>query len=287
MSMSSKATALGKISYTNAWPVFHYFDPNKLSYPVEVVTEVPALLNKRIHEGTLDLSAMSSFAYGMHSKRLLLLPDVSVSSKGEVKSILLFSKRKIEELGDGTIALTNTSATSVNLLKILMTKFYKMNPSYITLEPDLPSMMESADAALLIGDHAIRASWTSHSYYVYDLGELWYNFTNQSMTFAVWAVSADYAENHREVIHEITEAFKASKNRSLLDLTPVVREAMGKVGGTESYWYDYFANLCYDFGENELQGLQLYFRYAHELGLMEHEVRLDLWNENKLIRVTE
>ncbi|WP_211745016.1 menaquinone biosynthesis protein [Paenibacillus sp. Marseille-Q4541] len=287
MSKSSEATVLGKISYTNAWPVFHYFDSEKLTHPVEVVTEVPAVLNKRIHEGTLDLSAMSSFAYGLESERLLILPDVSVSSRGEVKSILLFSKKKIEEIDGGTIALTNTSATSVNLLKILMMKFYEINPQYVTVEPDLSSMMEVADAALLIGDHAIRASWTDHGYYVYDLGERWYHFTNQSMTFAVWAVSADYAEDNSEIVQEITNAFKASKTRSLEELTPVVEAAEQQIGGTKSYWYDYFQNLCYDFGENELQGLQLYFRYAHELGLMAHEVRLDLWNENKLIRVTE
>ncbi|WP_160033271.1 menaquinone biosynthetic enzyme MqnA/MqnD family protein [Paenibacillus sp. An7] len=280
-------TVLGKISYTNAWPIFHYFDPRKLTHPVEMVTEVPAVLNQRIHDGALDLSAMSSFAYGMESKRLMVLPDISVSSKGEVKSILLFSKKKIEDLGGGTIALTNTSATSVNLLKILMTKFYKLNPAYITQEPDLPSMMEHADAALLIGDSAIQASWTNHGYYVYDLGERWHDFTNQSMTFAVWAVSSDYAKCHSEVIHEITDAFISSKEKIMQDLTPVIDEAIQKNGGTKSYWYDYFTNLCYDFGENELQGLQLYFRYAHELGLMEHEVRLDLWNENKLIRVTE
>ncbi|MCM3784015.1 menaquinone biosynthesis protein [Neobacillus mesonae] len=280
-------TTIGKISYTNAWPIFYFFEPAKLTHMAELITEVPAQLNKRIHEETLDLSAMSSFAYGMVSDRLLLLPDISVSSRGEVKSILLFSKKPIESILNSTIALTNTSATSINLLKIIMTKFYEGNPDYISMEPELESMMEVADAALLIGDHAIRASWTDHSYYVYDLGELWYRFTGHQMTYAVWAVSRNFAENHGEAVKEIVQAFHDSKAKSLKDLAPVVADAILQIGGSEDYWYNYFRNLCYDFGENELQGLQLYFRYAHELGLMEHEVQVDLWNENKLIRVTE
>ncbi|MCM3126557.1 MULTISPECIES: menaquinone biosynthesis protein [unclassified Paenibacillus] len=281
------ATTIGKISYTNAWPIYHFFEPAALTYPAELITEVPARLNERIQEGTLDLSAMSSFAYGMASDRLLLLPNISVSSQGEVKSILLFSKEPIDSIGNRTIALTNTSATSVNLLKVIMTKFYEGKPDYITMEPELEHMMENADAALLIGDHAIKASWADHHYFVYDLGELWYQYTGHSMTYAVWAVSRSLADNNGEAVQEIVQAFYNSKTASLRDLAPVVKQAIQQIGGSEAYWYAYFRNLVYDFGENELQGLQLYFRYAHELGLMEHEVQVDLWNENKLIRVTE
>lgn len=282
-----QVTTIGKISYTNAWPMYHYFEPAALMNPAELITEVPARLNERIHEGTLDLSAMSSFAYGMASDRLLLLPDISVSSRGEVKSILLFSKEPIESIVNHTIALTNTSATSVNLLKVIMTKFYEGNPDYITMEPELERMMENADAALLIGDHAIKASWADHPYHVYDLGELWYRYTGHQMTYAVWAVNRSFADNNADAVKEIAEAFYNSKTASLRDLAPVVRHAVQHIGGSEAYWYAYFRNLVYDFGENELRGLQLYFRYAHELGLMEHEVQVDLWNENKLIRVTE
>ncbi|WP_438351793.1 menaquinone biosynthesis protein [Paenibacillus sp. FA6] len=286
-SPDTKKIIIGKIKYTNAWPIFHYFDPNSLRGPAEMITAVPSYLNKGMSEGQIDIGALSSFAYGEISNELLLLPDLSVSADGPVQSILLFSKEPIEYIVNGNIAVTNTSATSINLLKILMTKALKGTPEYITMDPDLTSMMDVADAALLIGDHAIKASWTDHGLYVTDISEYWKQWTGLSMTFAVWAVHRNAAENKPEVIQEIVQGLKESKNRSLSDLTPIVHEAMMTIGGTQQYWQRYFENLCYDYGERQRKGLELYFRYAYELGLIQHEVRMEMWEENTRIRVKE
>lgn len=280
-------TIIGKIKYTNAWPIFYYFDPDSLSEPVDMITEVPSFLNQGMNDGSIEVGALSSFAYGLLSNKLLLLPNLSVSADGPVQSILLFSRKPIEELINSTIAVTNTSATSVNLLKILMKKALHGNPTYLTLEPDLTTMLEVADAALLIGDNAIKASWEDHGLYVTDLSEWWKQWTGYSMTFAVWAVHQDAAENKPEIIQEIVQAWQASKSRSLSDLAPIVDDAMTAFGGTQEYWYQYFQNLCYDYGERQNQGLELYFRYAYELGLIQHEVHMDMWEENTRIRVKE
>lgn len=278
---------IGKIQYTNAWPVFHHFHPEQLRTSAELVTEVPAVLNRRITEGLLDMSAMSSFAYASAAEHLLILPQLSVSVDGAVKSILLFSRKPLEEIRNGRIALTNTSATSINLLKILMTKYLGGKPEYFDCEPDLDTMMRQADAALLIGDHAIRASWANENYVVTDLGALWKEWTGHSMTFAVWAVRREVAEHRPEAVAEIVEAFHVSKRQSLENLTPVIEQAMTDIGGTETYWKQYFTNLCYDFGKREQGGLELYLRYAHEMGLLAQEINLELWNDNMLIRVKE
>lgn len=280
-------TTIGKIKYTNAWPIFYYFDPDTLSAPVDMITEVPSLLNQGMNDGSIEIGALSSFAYGLLSKKLLLLPNLSVSADGPVQSILLFSRQPIENVINGTIAVTNTSATSVNLLKILMSKALNGKPTYLTLEPDLTTMLDVADAALLIGDNAIKASWEDHGLYVTDLGEWWKEWTGYSMSFAVWAVHRDAAENKPEIIREIVQAWQVSKRRSLSDLLPIVYEAMASFGGTQDYWQQYFDNLCYEYGETQQQGLELYFRYAHELGLIQHEVHMEMWEENTRIRVKE
>lgn len=286
-SPDNNKTIIGTIKYTNAWPVFHYFDPDSLQGPVEMITAVPSYLNKGMSEGSIDIGALSSFAYGEISNKLLLLPDLSVSADGPVQSILLFSKEPIEYMVNSNIAVTNTSATSTNLLKILMTKALNGSPKYIAMDPDLTTMMDVADAALLIGDHAIKASWTDHGLYVTDISEYWKQWTGHSMTFAVWAVHRDTAKNKPEIIQEIVQALQQSKNRSLSDLAPIILEATMKIGGTLQYWRKYFENLCYDYGERQRQGLELYFRYAYELGLIQHEVRMEMWEENKRIRVKE
>lgn len=280
-------TVIGKISYTNSWPVFHNFHPSSLNYPAEMVTEVPAVLNQGMSQGRIHVGALSSFAYAEASDRLLLLPNLSVSSDGPVRSIMLFSRVPLEEAANGIIALTNTSATSVNLLKIMMEKAYGGKPQYITADPDLDEMMEIADACLLIGDHAIRASWQDQGYIITDLGALWKEWTGLGMTFAVWAVNRDAAYDKHEAIVEIANSFAVSKAEGLRDLAPIVQEARTVIGGTEAYWYGYFRNLCYDFGERQQEGLNLYFRYAYEMGLLSKEVNMELWSPHPLTRVNE
>lgn len=278
---------VGKIKYTNAWPVFHYFNPEQLQHAVEMVTEVPSLLNRRMLEGGLEVSAMSSFAYGQGAERFMLLPDLSVSADGPVQSILLFMREPLEKIVNGTIALTNTSATSIHLLKIVVEKYLQGQPKYLVCEPDLRVMMQQADAGLLIGDHAIKADWESSGYYVADLGQLWKEWTGCSMTFAVWAVRREAVASYPEAIAEIVRAFRASKERSRNDLLPLVHQAVQEIGGSERYWHGYFSNLCYDFGVRQQQGLELYFKYAYELGLLPHEIELQIWDDNTLTRVKE
>lgn len=265
---------LGRISYTNAWPVFHHFDPGALSFPTEIHSDMPATLNRKLRAGEIDMAAISSYAYGISSDTYYLLPNLSVSSNGRVQSILLFLKSPLEEVIHGKIALTTTSATSVNLLKIIMEKFYGGKPTYEDAEPSLEKMLENADAALLIGDHAIRASWTKHGYRVLDLGEVWNVWTGHWMTYAVWAVHKETANRYPEAIHHIYEHLLESKNKSYRDMEPIISKALSQIGGTSEYWHNYFATLCHDFGPEQKAGLQLYFRYARELGLMANEVEL-------------
>ncbi|CAM2801527.1 menaquinone biosynthesis protein [Paenibacillus sediminis] len=278
---------IGKINYTNAWPVFYHFNPNMIDTKIRIVTEVPAILNRGMLDGSIQIGALSSFAYGAGSDRLILLPNLSVSSDGEVKSILLFSKKPIESAVNGVISLTNTSATSVNLLKIIIEKIYGGHPTYHVSEPHLESMLANSDAALLIGDNAIRASWEDKGYVVTDLGEVWKKWTGLGMTFAVWAVNKQFALANPEVVGAIAKLFELSKKQSLDNLEPIVEQACREIGGDSTYWRQYFNNLCYDFSSKQQKGLALYYRYAFELGLLPHKVTMELWNDNMVTQVTE
>jgi len=262
---------IGRIEYTNAWPVFHHFDADALGTAAETVEDMPASLNRRLADGDIDISAISSFAYAQQADRYYLLPDLSISVLGRVQSILLFMKAPLERVVRGRIAVTTTSASSVALLKIIMERFYGGRPTYEEAEPSLERMLERADAALLIGDHAIRASWQPHNCQVLDLGEEWHRWTGCWLTTAVWAVRKETAESRPDAVADIHAALIGSKERSLRDLAPVVKRAMERIGGTAGYWQGYFSRLCYDFGAEQRAGLALYFRYARELGLIGRE----------------
>ncbi|GGF88765.1 menaquinone biosynthesis protein [Paenibacillus abyssi] len=284
---NNRPITIGRIDYTNVWPIFHYFDEKRLSGRAEVLSRVPSLLNRALREGELDIAAISSFAYAHNAQDYLLMPDLSVSARGRVNSILLFLKKPLNEVLNGKIALTDTSATSVNLLKIIMNRYFQASPQYETMEPSLDKMLEAADAALLIGDSAIRASWSNTAYEVIDLGELWHRWTGYGMTFAVIAVRKEAAAQFPDIIAEIHGQFLASKQRSLQHLAPLVDKASQELGGEPAYWQRYFSELHYDFGAQEQAGLDLYFRYAKELGLLDHEVDIQYWSDQSVAQVKE
>lgn len=278
---------IGKINYTNVWPMFYYFDRTKLSAPIELVEQVPTSLNRAMLAGTVDMGPISSFAYGASFDQYVLFPDMSVSAFGKVNSILLFLKKPLSEVIHGTIALPTTSATSVNLLKIIVERFYDGKPAYFDAAPSLTDMLDVADAALLIGDDAIRASWSNEAYEVLDLGELWRKFTGCSMTFAVWAIRKETIALRPSQVTEIVEAFLESKRLSLQQLDSLAETAYRQIGGTVTYWHNYFSQLIFDFGQSQWNGLQLYFQYAWELGLIDHKVPLQIWSGQTVVQVNE
>ncbi|REE94277.1 futalosine synthase [Paenibacillus taihuensis] len=285
----NRPITVGRIDYANVWPIFHYAEEQLPSDQFKIEKRVPSALNRALRQGEIDITSMSSFAYAENAENYLLLPDLSVSAKGRVNSILLFLKKPLEEVLKGRIALTTTSATSVNLLKILMKLYYNAEPSYITMEPKLDEMLEEADAALLIGDTAITASWENaeRGLQVIDLGELWRNWTGYGMTFALVAVRREIAETYPEMVAEVHRALTASKEKSLRELTPLVEKACMLLGGGPAYWSRYFKELHYDFGANEQAGLTLYFDYAHQLGLLPNEVQMKFFEDQNVLKVNK
>jgi len=282
---------IGRIDYANAWPLFDRFESclaEREASQLRIMTGVPSALNRALRQGEADLAAVSSFAYGQLSEELVLLPDLSVSADGEVMSILLFLKKPLEDVLRGTIAVTNTSATSVNLLRVIMDGRFHASPTYVTMEPNLDEMLEEADAALLIGDPAIRASWRSdHGCEVLDVGRLWKDWTGLGMTFAVVAVREDALREAPAAVQTAALALNESKRLALADIDRLAVKAAASLGGDLSYWSRYFRCLKYGFGQREREGLALYFRYAYELGLLTREVKLRFWSDHTVTQVNE
>ncbi|SFL97954.1 menaquinone biosynthesis protein [Salibacterium qingdaonense] len=273
---------IGEISYTNIIPAFHFLDKRELEtqgclfYP-----KVPAELNAGIKEGSIDAAGISSFAYGENAEELELFPDLSVSSYGKVGSILFFSKKEIDKLEGSSIALTSSSATSVHLLKIILAEFYNLTHiNYETMHPDPKTMKMEHDAFLLIGDDAIRESWSpDRSFFCYDLGELWYQHTGLPMTYAVFAVRNAAAQKDQSIIKTLFKAFHYSKALSLHScFEQMVQDVQKEHGGTLSFWDDYFRGLHYDFRDKEKEGLLYYFELLYKYGFLKTPVNhIPLW----------
>ena len=145
---------VGHIDFLNVLPLSYSYN-HGAAQGLSITRGVPAVLNNDIINGRLDMSNTSSIIYARHSEKLVILPDVCISTDGPVQSILLISKKPIESLKDDKIILTAKSATSHCLLKIIL-RSYGAIPNYYVrhVGPDKP-IPDDATASLLIGDDAL------------------------------------------------------------------------------------------------------------------------------------
>ncbi|BCR04693.1 chorismate dehydratase [Desulfuromonas versatilis] len=262
---------LGQINYLNCEPFFHFLTDS--GFAGNIVSGVPSQLNRLLAQGAIDVSPSSSFEYARNWQDYLLLPGLSISSVGPVQSVLLFSGRTLEELENAEIFLTGESATSVNLLKVLLREYLHFD-KVVCRVPEQPveEIIAGGGSALLIGDRALRASLASPpGTHIYDLGELWLRFTGLPFVFALWILRREAASAKRGEVVQLLRQLAASRERacaSLEELAAAVPEVewMGS-----QRLVDYWRCMSYDLGGAHLEGLRLFFGLCRKHGLLESE----------------
>ena len=130
-----------------------------------------------------------------HAEDLVAFPDLAVGCDGPVMSCVIVSQVPLDAARRARVALGSTSRTSVRLAQLLLAERYGVAPDYYTCPPDLGLMMQEADAAVLIGDAALRAKLHDAprlGLEVHDLGQMWKEWTGLPFVFAVWAARRDY-----------------------------------------------------------------------------------------------
>src|SRR5690606_10376083 len=147
---------IGLIDYLNTMP-FHYDLAERLQgRGVGFTRGVPAQLNRALMAGEIDLAPISAIEAARHADELVILPDLGIASLGAVRTVLLFAwVSDIRELDGQSIALTDHSATSVELLKALCRERYGIQPQFHVTRQHLPSMLAEHQGALVIGDDAL------------------------------------------------------------------------------------------------------------------------------------
>lgn len=267
--------AVGRISYVNAIPFFHHLP--QTGFAGSVTDGVPSELNAQLASGLLDLSPSSSFEYACHWRDYLLLPGFSISSLGPVRSVLLFSRRSLEAVAAETIVLTGESATSVNLLKVLLHEFCGAATVDCRV-PELPveAAIAAGESALLIGDRALRmARAVPEGVQVYDLGELWWRFTGLPFVFALWIVRKEACATRGAEVDLFRRQLAEALRKSFADLAglaaAVAPAAPLAAAELVSYWRD---SMSYDLTEAHLAGLRRYFSLCCKHGLLAEEPEL-------------
>lgn len=267
---------VGHIQFMNCLPLYYGLLKNNVLCDIELTRGTPTELNRYLMEKQLDICPISSIEYARNHPDLLLLPNLSVSCDGPVKSIYLVSKVPIDQLHRRRIALADTSATSQLLLKIILKDRYAISPEYIEIAPHLPTMLQQADAALLIGDPALHIHYCPpEDLFVYDLGLEWKALTGFKMVFAVWAVQRNLAREKSEQVRGIYHAFRQSMAYSLEHIKQIAEDGACGSDFNAAFLQDYFTSLEFGFDAGHQQGLLEYYRRAKALGFINHVPKLD------------
>src|ERR1041385_2349828 len=164
--------------------------------------------------GEVDAALVPVIEYQQISD-IAIVPDVCVGSKTAVRSVVLVTRKnnlkKIER-----VALDESSRTSAVLVKIIFREFLGFEPEWKTAAPDLKLMLTDADAALIIGDPAMKIS--RDEFRVFDLAALWHEFTGLGFVFAMWMARTDSIEKIRAI------NFAAARDEGLTHVEDIAAE---------------------------------------------------------------
>jgi chorismate dehydratase len=258
---------ISAISFLNTAPLMWDFEHGDAGQNFQIDYTIPSACAAKLAANEADIGIIPAFAYA-EIPELAILPNVAIAAKDRVRSILLVSKKRIEDVR--TVAADSSSRTSVALLQVLFTKFFGGERELRSRPPQLKEMLRDNDAALLIGDAALQVPADS-GYHLYDLAHLWHEATGKPFVFAVWAVRLG-ALSRKPPEMNLAEVFQRSRDHGLesANVAIIAREWSPKLGLSEPEIASYLTqNIDYYLDRKNHAGLTLFLQYCQEIGLIE------------------
>jgi chorismate dehydratase len=256
---------ISAISYLNTAPLMWDFEHGAAGQQFDISYTLPSSCARALAEGTADIGIIPAAAYATISG-LQVLPDVAIASRRAVRSILLVSKVPVERVR--SVALDTSSLTSVALTKILFEKWLGGGRTFSPMAPDVEKMLVEHDAGLVIGDPALGLDRAR--YRTLDLAEEWIRHTGKPFVFAFWAVRGA-ALQEGDPLLDLAALFRDSRDRGLepANLHSIAREWAPRLGISETDVNSYLTeNIHYQLDAGCLEGLQMFYRYAAEIGAL-------------------
>jgi chorismate dehydratase len=272
------------VQYLNTAPLVWGFTNGPLSGKYDLSFTVPSQCAEDLRTGRADVAIIPAIEY-QRIDNLVILSDMAIASKKQVRSLLFVSKKPLEHVK--SFALDRSSRSTQAVTRILCAQKWKITPRFFEATPDLAEMLTRADAALLIGDPALRISLgiekvgrpgaqeeivcpaaalgitSAEMLYVHDVVGEWQGLTGLPAVLAVWAAKRDLATP------EVTSDFIASRDFGLSRIAEIsfdaARELELPAQALESYLR---RNIDFSLDTENLRGLNLYYRYAAKLGLI-------------------
>jgi chorismate dehydratase len=279
------------VQYLNTAPLVWGFTNGPLRGKYDLSFTVPSQCAEELRTGQADVAIIPAIEY-QRINDLVILPDMAIASKKQVRSLLIIARKPIEQVK--SFALDGSSRSTQTLTRILCAEKWKIAPQFFEASPDLSAMLEQADAALLIGDPALRIavriekdSWPGAEgqaicqaatlgiaslelLYVYDVVSEWRSLTGLPAVLAVWAARRDVASP------EVNSDFLTSRDFGLLRIPEIAFDASRELELPQRTLESYLCqNIDFSLDEENRRGLELYFTHAAKLGLIPQSKPID------------
>ena len=272
------------VQYLNTAPLVRGFTHGPLQDKYELSFTVPSQCAEALRTGAVDVAIIPAIEY-QRIPGLVVLPDLSIASKERVRSLLVVSKSPIREVRH--LALDRSSRSTQALTRILCEDRWNIAPEFTQATPDVAEMLRSAEAALLIGDPALRLAIQAEQHvtpgrdgewicsgaqvglpqtpklHLYDVVHEWWQLTERPAVLAVWAARPEVATS------ELVADFSASLAFGLARLPGICSEAARELQLPEKELSLYLrTNIDYSLDAENLKGLNEFFTRAARLALI-------------------
>lgn len=272
------------MQYLNTTPLVRGFTHGPLVGKYDLSFTVPSQCAEALRAGAADVAIIPAIEY-QRIPGLVVLPDIAIASQNRVRSLLIVSKKPIQQVR--SMALDRGSRSTQALTRILASAYWNIFPEFLDAEPDLREMLAMADAAMIIGDPALRISLAiekksavgpdgrgicqaatlgiagAEIFHVYDVVGEWHKFTSLPAVMAVWA-------GRREVVTaELAADFVTSRDYGMLSIGDISTEAAQELELPQRELGTYLRqNIDFHLGDDNRRGLAKYFDEAWKIGLI-------------------
>jgi chorismate dehydratase len=258
---------LAASSYLNTAPLIWSFQHGTRQNDVRLLTDTaPARCADLLAQDRVEAALVPIIEY-QRIAGVRVVPDVCVGSHSAVRSVVLISK--YDDLKDvRKVSLDNSSRTSQALVKIIFREFMGFEPEWESSAPNPQLMMELSDAALLIGDPAMKIS--PKDFHVFDLASVWRRFTDTGFVFAMWMVRASAAEAIKGI------GFAGARDEGLEQMEKIISLYENDMPLPRDEIRKYLTeNITFHVDESLERGLRLFFQLAQKHGLIENNKPLE------------
>ena len=231
------------MSYLNTKPLIYGFEQGMMSNEIDLVMDYPSriatmLINDEIDAGLVPVTIIPEL------KQHYLISDFCIACDGEVASVGLFSDVPLLQIKK--ILLDYQSLASVELLKILINEYWKIDPVIEITSGNYLKEINNNTAGLVIGDRAFQQRKTSA--FIFDLGLEWKKFTGLPFVFAAWI-------SNKKLERSFIESFNKANLAGLQNIDEIVAQNPFTLFDLKTYYTSY---IHYFFDENKKRGMNFF-----------------------------